>query len=101
MIADHSVAKELGSSISTAIDVVVPVTAAGDNPRTPGCQIQKGPRRASGHIVAEKSSVVFERYYHLFHKGELETLAANIADVSISQSFYDKSNWCVVLQKER
>ena len=39
------------------------------------------------------------RYYHLFKKGELENIINNINNISIIDSFYEKSNWCVVVQK--
>ena len=39
------------------------------------------------------------RYYHLFKKGELERIINNINNISIIDSFYEKSNWCVIVQK--
>ena len=57
-------------------------------------------RVASGAVDAQKGTVVFQRYYHLFRKGELEELAAQSPTVSSVMTFYDKDNWCTVLEKE-
>ena len=45
-----------------------------------------------------KRAVVFSRYYHLFVRGELEELVGSLpgAQAVVTDSFYDKSNWCVV-----
>lgn len=45
-----------------------------------------------------------QRYYHLFRQEELENLCLEAAKVggttcSITESYYDKENWCVVLQR--
>lgn len=52
-----------------------------------------------GTIDHDKKTVMFYRYYHLYTKGELEGLCKELQDVRIVDSFYDKSNWCVVLLK--
>ncbi|XP_010538961.1 PREDICTED: alkylated DNA repair protein alkB homolog 8 [Tarenaya hassleriana] len=46
-----------------------------------------------------KGAVVYNRYYHVFSEGELERLASGIGSAVIVDRFYDKSNWCIVLQK--
>ena len=51
-------------------------------------------------IDAVKKTIVFERYYHLFRRGELEGLAAEVPGTSVVDAFYDKSNWCIVLQRD-
>ena len=51
-------------------------------------------------IDAVKKTIVFERYYHLFRQGELEGLAAEVPGASVVDAFYDKSNWCIVLQRD-
>lgn len=40
------------------------------------------------------------RYYHMFKKGELEKIL-NVIDIphKIIDNFYEKDNWCVILQK--
>lgn len=46
---------------------------------------------------------VFQRYYHVFVKGELEELIEMTRidgwGFSILESYYDKTNWCVILEK--
>ncbi|ESQ33308.1 hypothetical protein EUTSA_v10004311mg [Eutrema salsugineum] len=46
-----------------------------------------------------KGAVVYNRYYHVFSEGELERLASGVGNAMIVDRFYDKSNWCIVLQK--
>ncbi|KAK9269989.1 hypothetical protein L1049_025562 [Liquidambar formosana] len=47
----------------------------------------------------KKGAVVYNRYYHVFSEGELERLASNVDNAVIVDRFYDKSNWCVILEK--
>lgn len=47
----------------------------------------------------KKGAVVYNRYYHVFTEGELERLTSDIEDAVIVDKFYDKSNWCIILEK--
>ncbi|KAM0927129.1 hypothetical protein ACQ4PT_003223 [Festuca glaucescens] len=47
----------------------------------------------------KKGTVVYNRYYHIFVKGELQRLVAGMKNAAIVDQFYDKSNWCIVLEK--
>lgn len=47
----------------------------------------------------KKGAVVYNRYYHVFSEGELERLVCDMRNVVIVDRFFDKSNWCIVLQK--
>ncbi|KAL5718641.1 tRNA (carboxymethyluridine(34)-5-O)-methyltransferase [Ranunculus cassubicifolius] len=47
----------------------------------------------------KKGAVVYNRYYHVFMEGELERLVSGIQDAVIVDKFYDKSNWCIILEK--
>lgn len=47
----------------------------------------------------KKGAVVYNRYYHVFMEGELERLVSGIEDAVVVDKFYDKSNWCIILQK--
>ncbi|KAL4559057.1 hypothetical protein LXL04_031190 [Taraxacum kok-saghyz] len=47
----------------------------------------------------QKGAIVYDRYYHVFGEGELERLVSGMKNAVIVDQFYDKSNWCVVLQK--
>eukprot|EP00897_Mesotaenium_endlicherianum_P001874 jgi/Mesen1/1714/ME000138S00572 len=46
-----------------------------------------------------KRAVVYNRYYHVFRQAELERLAAEVGGAKLIDSFYDKSNWCIILEK--
>ncbi|GJN22292.1 hypothetical protein PR202_gb09847 [Eleusine coracana subsp. coracana] len=47
----------------------------------------------------KKGAVVYNRYYHVFVEGELQRLIDGISNAAIVDQFYDKSNWCIVLEK--
>ncbi|XP_066319512.1 tRNA (carboxymethyluridine(34)-5-O)-methyltransferase-like [Miscanthus floridulus] len=47
----------------------------------------------------KKGTVVYNRYYHVFVEGELQRLVSGIKNATIVDQFYDKSNWCIVLEK--
>ena len=49
---------------------------------------------------AQGKGLVFQRYCHVYKKGELEGLAARLGKgVSVVESYYDTGNWCMVLEK--
>ncbi|KAK4274078.1 hypothetical protein QN277_017364 [Acacia crassicarpa] len=62
---------------------------------------------ASAHALAtglatkddKKGAVVYNRYYHVFREGELERLISGINNAKVVERFYDKSNWCIILEK--
>ncbi|GLD96341.1 hypothetical protein PINS_up005024 [Pythium insidiosum] len=45
--------------------------------------------------------VVVQRYCHMFKQGELEELVRDAGDAEVEQSYYDQSNWAVVLRRVR
>ncbi|KAL3845314.1 hypothetical protein ACJIZ3_002717 [Penstemon smallii] len=47
----------------------------------------------------KKGAVVYNRYYHVFSEGELERLVSGVDGAVIVDRFYDKSNWCIILEK--
>ncbi|KAK7853209.1 trna (carboxymethyluridine(34)-5-o)-methyltransferase, partial [Quercus suber] len=47
----------------------------------------------------KKGAVVYNRYYHVFSQGELERLVSGMDNAVIVDRFYDKSNWCIILEK--
>lgn len=58
----------------------------------------KKAKEAQGH---ESQNVrIFHRYYHVFCKGELEILCRSVPDLTLVQQYYDKGNWCVIVQKK-
>ena len=42
---------------------------------------------------------VYHRYYHVFVERELEGLCRSLPNVRVMESYYDKGNWCVIIQK--
>ncbi|GAB6023936.1 Alkylated DNA repair protein alkB 8 [Chamberlinius hualienensis] len=49
--------------------------------------------------IEHEQTQTYYRYYHMFEKGELEKLCESVEDFKIVESYYDKGNWCVVLEK--
>ncbi|PKI73860.1 hypothetical protein CRG98_005730 [Punica granatum] len=47
----------------------------------------------------KKGAVVYNRYYHVFSEGELERLVSGMNNVTVVDRFFDKSNWCIILEK--
>ncbi|KRX00371.1 hypothetical protein PPERSA_10870 [Pseudocohnilembus persalinus] len=52
-------------------------------------------------VDAEKQSVVYKRYYHVFIKGELEALVEKSGLFDIEDSYFDHANWAVILRKKQ
>lgn len=47
----------------------------------------------------ETTPRVFQRYYHLFEKGELEKLIEKVPHAKVVKSEFDHDNWYVLLEK--
>lgn len=47
----------------------------------------------------KKGAVVYNRYYHVFSEGELERLVSGMENAVVVDRFFDKSNWCIILEK--
>lgn len=51
-------------------------------------------------IKDEKSNcIVYQRYYHVFIKGELEKLLQQVEGIEIEKSYFDHANWCCIVKK--
>lgn len=48
----------------------------------------------------ERGALVFQRYCHVYRKGELEDLCSGVPGALVEQAGWDKGNWFVVLRKE-
>jgi alkylated DNA repair protein alkB family protein 8 len=57
------------------------------------------PSSSSSSSTSAKPEQVFQRYCHVYCKGELESLAKQISSLKVVDSYYDKGNWCLVVQK--
>jgi SAM-dependent methyltransferase len=49
--------------------------------------------------VFKKENKVYKRYYHMFAKGELESLINKIDNVEIIESFWEHDNWICIIKK--
>ena len=57
---------------------------------------------AGGEWDGGKGAFVFQRYCHVYEKGELPKLFAPISGwVSVQDEYYDAGNWCVVCRREK
>ena len=43
--------------------------------------------------------MVFQRYCHVYKKGELEELFLKIPGIKVVSSWYESSNWCCIFEK--
>ena len=55
------------------------------------------------HLKAKDSLTqqeeVHYRYYHIFRGEELKNLVAELEGVIVKDFYYDRGNWCIILQK--
>ena len=43
---------------------------------------------------------MYKRFYHMFLKGELDELVAQVPGHKVEKSYFDHANWAVVLRKD-
>lgn len=55
---------------------------------------------ACAEALSTLREVSYYRYYHVFRRGELEQILAQIPNIVIVESVYDNANWCVVVEKK-
>lgn len=55
--------------------------------------------RTSGDIDEQTTSNVYHRFYHVFKEGELLELCSRLSNAVTRETYYDRGNWCVVLEK--
>lgn len=48
----------------------------------------------------KKDGEVYQRYYHMFHQGELEWLLTTFDCIEIEKSWYERENWFVSFRKK-
>ena len=49
------------------------------------------------HVVEGESEFVFQRYCHVYRRGELENLCSSVPGCRIAESGWDRGNWFVRL----
>ena len=92
-----------GAAAAAAAAAVAGSTSAGGT--TAGAALLEGGDASGGAgsgggssgptIDSGKGAVVYQRYYHLFERGELDALVAGLPGAAVADSFYDKDNWWV------
>jgi SAM-dependent methyltransferase len=53
----------------------------------------------ASEVEESERHFVYQRYCHVYRRGELEDLCSSVPGVRIAQSGYDKNNWYIMLQK--
>eukprot|EP00943_MAST-04B_sp_MAST-4B-sp1_P003154 g3154.t1 len=61
--------------------------------------IQLEPDDTTNDQETEVFKQIYDRYCHVFSKGELEALINQTAGLTVEQSYFDTSNWAVVARK--
>ena len=56
--------------------------------------------KEAGVIDEKKGTIVFQRFYHVFEKGELEYLVNYIPHASVERCVFDRSNWCITVRRD-
>lgn len=51
------------------------------------------------HVIEKEGNLIFQRYCHVYKKGELEALCACVPGCKLIESGWDKGNWFVELEK--
>ena len=49
--------------------------------------------------VSNSPNNTYHRFYHVFKKGELESLCSKVSSCKVIKSYYDQGNWAVILEK--
>lgn len=57
--------------------------------------VKEGKAPSHGEVDAEKHTVVYQRYCHVYKEGELEALFEKIEHCKVIASYFDFGNWCV------
>ncbi|CAM9261017.1 unnamed protein product [Ectocarpus sp. 4 AP-2014] len=96
---------ERSGASAPAIGTEDGVVAAGDSKSHAGGVVAPTPTaprhgvRVEG-VAGTADSVVYQRYCHVYAEGELEGLVERVDGLRLVESYYDRSNWCVVAERE-
>ena len=91
---EHAPRAGAGADLSAAVRVSVGAADDGDGAGAAAA------REHGASYDAAKRSVVFQRYCHVYCRGELESLfepLVRAGAVAVEQSWYDCGNWCAVV----
>jgi tRNA (uracil-5-)-methyltransferase TRM9 len=66
------------------------------NTRIYGSKSNSPPESSEVQCANESTTAVYQRYYHLFVKGELEDLVKEAGGLNIEMAGFDRDNWFVI-----
>ena len=87
------------AAAAAAADTSRETANSGGNSGSGGGAPAAATAQPGGRLDAAKRAVVFQRYYHLFDRTELEALVRGARGARLVASFYDRSNWCAIAEK--
>lgn len=91
-----------GSKSANHKDAIVGVSATSSKADLVSAPTPSQPKhgvRLDG-VAGAGGSVVYQRYCHVYVEGELEGLIDRVEGLRLVESYYDRSNWCVVAERE-
>lgn len=75
-------------------------SSAAPTPTAPRHGVRVDAVAGSGGGGGGGGSVVYQRYCHVYAEGELEELVERVDGLRLVESYYDRSNWCIVAERE-
>lgn len=97
---DRPAAQDAGGSGDGAPASTESVEAAGSTSFAPTPAAPRHGVRVDAAAGSGGGSVVYQRYCHVYAEGELEALVQRVDGLRLIESYYDRSNWCVVAERE-
>lgn len=87
-----------GAARSAPADVSTLASSSSSSSST-AQQPQESTAAVAAATSTSEAAPVYNRYYHLFQKGELEDLVTKTNKATIVQQGYDRDNWWCILEK--
>lgn len=96
----HSVQVNMKREVFEQQDLFVPWKFRGGKQDKSGGNAEEKNASSSGDQEPASENNVFHRFYHVFKEGELLKLCSCLDNVVAKDLYYDRGNWCVVLEKK-
>ncbi|KAG0330489.1 Alkylated DNA repair protein alkB 8 [Dissophora globulifera] len=87
------------SASAAALAAAEPVSVSASSSLTNADALLTTQESRAENMGQTTAAPVFNRYYHLFHKGELEELVTRTKRAKIVQTGYDRDNWWCIVEK--
>ena len=99
--ANHSGTKDIDGLTTSLVVHVNRTNFQSQDLLVPWHLRQQGKKKQAGKDdpKVKTDDAVYHRYYHVFVEHELEGLCRSLPNVRVVESYYDKGNWCVIIQK--